>query len=435
LTPDKRLQIDQYLKQMQRATKRKPLLRTPSSAATSVVPSSAPAVASEEDDSNMSEMGDDNDEGDDEADFELLYLSGLEEVAKDSMLNQDFAKAETILDKAIQRHTGSGSSSGDADFKHLQIQLAMCYLFQYKWRLAEPWIARIAKSKANRDAVACNLLHALALANLSDYHFEKAITVCKQALHGKRRLKRTLGATYATEYNETLGLLATIYDIKGDPMFAEVLRRTITAGFSYQHPMNGLEFIVKHPTLSQEVFCGKIAFDWGQLGIKARKLNVIAELPGIKMMASIKEKNDGLYKQCKETKKPLQTLSTKLDLYEKFEKDTAKEVVVISIPSPASDGEKAFNAYCTRGLPSYHPEMAPKRSFTRKIALFLGSIRMRPSTSRDGLILPQAPEAEDMPSPLRRKLRKGSWSKSDIFSLTKSKTRLRKKASEENVKR
>jgi hypothetical protein len=216
LTRDKRQQIDEYLRQTRRVAKRKPTPKAQSSAAASVIQSSAPEASAEEVDSNMSDMGDENDERDDEAEFELLFLSGLEEVAKDSMLSQDFAKAETILEKAIQRHMGS--SSEDTNFKQLQVQLAICYFLQHKWCLAEPLITRIAKSKANLDGIVCNLLHALALANLTDYCFEKAITVCKQALQGKRRLKRALGATFAREYNETLGLLATIYDIKGDPI-------------------------------------------------------------------------------------------------------------------------------------------------------------------------------------------------------------------------
>jgi hypothetical protein len=117
LTPNKRQQVDQFVKQQRRMTlrrQRKPLQHAPSSAAASLVrpstPEPAPAVSSEESqetESNMSEMADDRDEGDDEAEFQSFLLSGLEEVAKDSMLNQEFTKAQSMLEETIQRRTGS----------------------------------------------------------------------------------------------------------------------------------------------------------------------------------------------------------------------------------------------------------------------------------------------------------------------------------------
>ena len=433
LTVDKRHQIDRYFKSMRGATRRKPLARTPSSAAASVVASPDPVVSSGEAHSNASEISDDNDVGDDEAEFELLFLNGLEEVAKDSMLTHDFAKAETILEKAIQRHTGS--SSGDAEFRKLQIQLAMCYFFQHKWRLAEPLITHIAKSKANLDEVVCNLLHALALAHLADYSFDKSITICKQALWGKRRLKRALGATHATECNETLGLLATIYETKGDPMYAEVLRRTIPTGFSYEHPLNELEFIDNHPKLSQDVFGGKITLKLGPSHTIERRLTVIPELPNEKKTSLHEEGVETFYKRCREAKRPLRTLRARIDLYERFDKDTEKEVVVPSIPSAASDSSEEFalsylSNSTTNTSTSTRPELAPKRSFTKKVARFIGSVRAHPRVSSDGLSVRQTRETPNFHSPLRRKLGKGFWSKSDtnIFTIRKSRTRLLKRA-------
>ena len=323
LTVEKRHHIGRYFKSMRGATRRKPLRHAPNAEA-SVAPSPEPIVSFERVQSNASDICDDNDEGndegDDEAEFELLFMNGLEEVAKDSMLTQDFAKAETLLEKAIQRQTGS--SSEETDFKRLKIQLATCYFFQHKWRIAEPLISRIAKSKSNLDGVVCNLLHALALAHLADYNFDRSIAICKQALWGKKRLKRAFGAAHATEYNETLGLLATIYETKGDPMYAEVLRRTIPAGFSYEHPLNELEFIVKHPRLSQDVFGEKITLDRSQSHTMERRLTVIPELPTTDKPSRIEENVETFYKCCREAKRPLRTLRAKLDSYERFEKDT-----------------------------------------------------------------------------------------------------------------
>jgi hypothetical protein len=414
---------------MRGATRRKPLPHAPNPD-DSVAPSLEPIVLSERVQSNVFDICDDNDEGndegDDEAEFELLFMNGLEEVAKDSMLTQDFAKAETLLEKAIQRQ--AGSSSEGTDFKKLQIQLATCYFFQHKWRLAEPLISRIAKSKPNLDRVVCNLLHALALAHLADYNFDRSIAICKQALWGKKRLKRAFGAAHATEYNETLGLLATIYETKGDPMYAEVLRRTIPTRFAYEHPLNELEFIVKHPRLSQDVFGEKITLDRRQSHTIERRRTLIPELPTTDKPSRIEEKVETFYKCCREAKRPLRTLRAKLDSYERFEKDTQKEIVSLSIPSAASNSSEEFtltNSHNSTPTSSL-PEIATKRSFTMKIARFIDTVRGHPQVSSDDLTVPQTSETANVPSPLRRKPGKGLWSKNDtnIFAISIPRTRL-----------
>jgi hypothetical protein len=444
LTPNKRQQIEGYIKQQRRMTqrrKRKPLERVPSSAAVSVVvasipdPEPTPAVASYETESNVSDMADDNDEQDEEAEFQSFLLSGLEEVAKDSMLNQEFSKAQSMLEEAIQRRTGS--TSEEADFKQLQIQLAICYFFQHKWNLAEPLIDSIAKSKANFDPVVCNLLHALAIANLVEKRFEKAITVCKQALQGKRRLKRDFGDTSETECNQTLGLLATIHDIHGNRLDAEALRRKLSKGFSYYHPENELEFIVNHPNLCTEVFGKKIALDWRRPQIPATNHGVVAELiadlPSKDFLAPIKEDMEETTKNnSKTTKKPLQTFHTKLSLSERLNTDSAKEVVGSFSSASTSDGISYAD---TIFRPSTRPGISPKRSFTRRITRFVGTLR-RASRSRDDWSTRPTPDTEDIHSPSRPKFGKGFWSMGDIsiFKLKKPKTKLRKRSSDEAVK-
>jgi hypothetical protein len=452
LTPNKRQQIDQFVKQQRRMTlrrQRKPLQHVPSSAAASVVrpctPEPAPAVSSEESqetESNMSEMADDHDEVDDEAEFQSFLLSGLEEVAKDSMLNQEFAKAQAMLEEAIQRRTGS--TSEDAEFKQLQIQLATCYFFQHKWQLAEPLIDSIAKSKANFDPVVCNLLHALAIANAVEKRFGKAITVCKQALQGKRRLKRDFGDTSEKECNETLGLLATIHDLHGNRLDAEALRRKLSNGFSYYHPENELEFIVSHPKLCTEVFGKKISLDWRRPQIAATNIGAVAELmadlPKNSFLSPIKE--DDTPKNSKTSKKPLQTFHTKLSLYERLNMDSAKEVVVSSsLPAltsdetPAPPPDEIFSTWWSDASSgsSFRPGMSPKRPFTRRIARFFGTRRGRATMPEDNWSTSPFSDSEDMSSPARPKSGKGFWTKSDsqIFKLKKLNTRLRKKTSDE----
>lgn len=163
-----------------------------------------------------------------------------------------------------------------------------------------------------------------------------------------------------------------------------------------------------------------------------RRLTVIPELPNAKKTSPIEEKVETFYKRCREEKRPLRTLRAKLDLYERFDKDTSKEVVVLLIPSAASDSSEEFTlTNSNNSTPtSRRPEMAPKRSFTRKVARFIGTVRGHPKVSSDDLAVHQTPETGTLPSPLRRKLGEGFWSKSDtnILTVRKSWTRLLKRA-------
>lgn len=423
LTLNKREQIHQYLDQTQHETSSMPLHHIPSS----IADLGAPLSKDDAED-------DENDDQDDEAEFESLFLSGLEEASKQSMLKHDFKKAEALLEKAIQIQTHL--ASGNSDLKRLQISLIICYFFQHKWRHAEPLITAIARSRANLDAVVCNLLHALALAHLSDYGFDEAIRVCKQALKGKKKLKETFGASHELDYNETLGLLATIHDIKGDQLYPEVLRRTIPQWFTYCHPFDEVEFISTHPTIFQNVLGEDIPPNWGQAHA-SRRQPVVAELPGANIVTPTEEVADITHSYAREPTKP-QTLQTQLDLYEKFEADTSKEVVA-SIPSSASDsdeaGEDTFSS--TNSDASSQPPNSPglmlKRSFTRRITRLLGSVRVRPTVSSDDLTVPQSPEPKYVPSLPRRLSRRQrlrmSLSDSNLFSLKKSMTKLQKRAS------
>jgi tetratricopeptide (TPR) repeat protein len=396
------------------------------------------------------EAGDD----DDEAEFESLFLGGLEEASKQSMLKQDYAKAETFLEKAIEIQSGL-SPLGDADTKHLQILLIICYFFQHKWQLAEPLIARVAKSKANLDSVVCNLLHALALAHLSAYHFDEAIRVCRQALKGKKKLKETFGASHELDYNQTLGLLATIHDTKGDLLEPEVLRLTIPQWFTYSHPFDEVEFLSTHPAIFQNVLGENTPPDWGQEHA-SRRQPVMAELAGGHMVMSSAEEEEEMEGVSRaydrEPAKP-RALQVQLDLHEKFEADTSKEVV-FDIPSSASEsdetGDVTFSpttsssstiSDTSSSRPPSSPRLALKRSFTRSFTRLLGTVRHRPSLSPDALTTPpQSPAPEYTPLPLprrlsrRQKLRK-TLSDSALFSFKKVGTRLQKRASARSAKK
>lgn len=190
------------------------------------------------------------DDEDEDAEFERLFLDGLEELAKDRIKERDFDKAIEFLQEAMKREVGS--KSDNEGFCNLQVQLALCFLLQRRWEMAEPIITGLAKNKAAVDAVVCNLLHSMALVHLSLYLFDKALTVCREALIAKKKLLKR-EKIHAEDYAQTQGLLVMIYEMKGDWMHAEVYQSQIPACFDYKHPKNEVEFIIAHPSLLSAV--------------------------------------------------------------------------------------------------------------------------------------------------------------------------------------
>lgn len=186
------------------------------------------------------------DDEDEDAEFERLFLDGLEELAKDRIKERDFDKAIEFLQEAMKREVGS--KSDNEGFRNLQVQLALCYLLQHRWEMAEPIINSLAKNKAAMDAVVCNLLHSMALVHLSLYHFDKALTICREALMAKKKLLKREKID-AEDYAQTQGLLVMVYEMKGDWMHAEVYQSQIPANFAYAHPKDEVDFISAHPTL------------------------------------------------------------------------------------------------------------------------------------------------------------------------------------------
>lgn len=187
-----------------------------------------------------------DDDEDEDAEFERLFLDGLEELAKDRIKERDFDKAIEFLQEAMKREVGS--KSDNEGFQNLQVQLALCYLLQHQWEMAEPIITGLAKNKEAADAVVCNLLHSMALVHLSRYLFDKALAVCREALLAKKKLLKRKKID-VEDYAQTQGLLVMIYEMKGEWMHAEVYQSQIPADFDYEHPKNEVDFITSHPRL------------------------------------------------------------------------------------------------------------------------------------------------------------------------------------------
>ncbi|AEO60311.1 hypothetical protein MYCTH_2129404 [Thermothelomyces thermophilus ATCC 42464] len=118
-----------------------------------------------------------NDE-DDEAEFEVLFLNGLEDLARDSIRRTEFQKAIGLLTEAVRR----------------QVILTM--------------------------------LHAVALGCLSTYRFDSALSTCKKVIKAQKRWARATCTVRRTVQgcSETTGLLATIYEMQGDYIAVEIYR-------------------------------------------------------------------------------------------------------------------------------------------------------------------------------------------------------------------
>ncbi|KAK1658472.1 hypothetical protein BDP55DRAFT_682700 [Colletotrichum godetiae] len=196
---------------------------------------------------------DEEDDEDDEASFSRDYILCIRQIAIESIKARDFTKAGDMLERALARCNKATADkeerrqSSYISMRSLKVQLAICYFFQGNWKLAEPVVTDLASSKSSRDSVVCNLLHALALAYLSEYSFDLALDTCKQALRGHARLSKLRKTDVITQdLNNSLGLLATAYDMTSDYLSAEVFRRRLSPGFKYQHPANITEFLQNH---------------------------------------------------------------------------------------------------------------------------------------------------------------------------------------------
>lgn len=197
-----------------------------------------------------------DDDDDDEAAFNRDYIHCIRQVAIDNIKARDFTKAGDMLKEALAHCAKSSSGSEKSclssyiSMRSLNIQLAICYFFQGNWKMAEPIVTDLAASRSGKDSVVCNLLHALALAYLSEYSFDIAIDTCKRALKGHERLlKRSKTDISTLDLNNSLGLLATTYDMTGDYLRAAVFRRRFSQGFKYQHPSNVIEYFDHHSEL------------------------------------------------------------------------------------------------------------------------------------------------------------------------------------------
>jgi hypothetical protein len=362
------------------------------------------------------------DDEDDDVEFERLFLDGLEELAKDRIKERDFDKAIEFLQEAMKREVGS--KSDNEGFRSLQVQLALCYLLQRRSKMAEPIITSLAKNKAASDAVVCNMLHSMALVHLSLYHFDKALTVCREALMAKKKLLKREKID-ADDYSQTQGLLVMIYEMKGDWMHAEVYQSQIPATFTYKHPRDEVEFVTSHPSLLATI-----------LGDDVPDLST----PMPKVTPGLYELDGSGYDTCptahptsalkrSHTHNGASPLKLKFAQQLMYEADTSK---IAYVPEPASTVDSSPASSCgpsTNGdaddevSPSTSPE--PESPIKRRFSRMFGARRAQQLRSAQA---PAPPPVESADIPLRTPIKPASkpgWVHT-MIGFKKSKNRLGK---------
>ncbi|KAM0323694.1 hypothetical protein ACHAQA_008631 [Verticillium albo-atrum] len=198
---------------------------------------------------------DDDEEEEDDSDFEQDYISGLCELATESIKALDFGKAARLLSRVLASDGSSSETASRASIRTMKIQLAICYFLEDSWEKAEPLVTELARSRASRDLVVCNLLHGLAIAYLSKDKTDEALATCQQAFLGKKRLfKKHATDEHSGEYHSSLGLLRAVFDASDDPIRAEIFQRQLPPDFEYLHFSNVQLFVAQQQNLLRALF-------------------------------------------------------------------------------------------------------------------------------------------------------------------------------------
>ncbi|KAF6805119.1 hypothetical protein CMUS01_14694 [Colletotrichum musicola] len=189
------------------------------------------------------------DSDDDDADLERDYRAGLLDLAIESVRSLELEKAIPLLIEVLD---DAGPST---PLRSLHIQLAACYFLTQRWQMAETIVTELAANKADRDIIICELLHALAIAQLTHDKSDLALKTCQQALQGKKKLcKGQDDPMLLASYHNTLGLLHIICLTCGNSNRAEVFRRKIPVGFEYEHCDTAQVYIARSQTVVRALF-------------------------------------------------------------------------------------------------------------------------------------------------------------------------------------
>ncbi|CAH0054634.1 unnamed protein product [Clonostachys solani] len=291
----------------------------------------------------------------DDSYFEDVILEGMRELAIASIKALDFDEAIRLIKEVVC--DGFETKRRNFDYFEIFSQLILCYFFKGEWRLAEPLVNLLSESNEKRpdpshELIIYNFSHALSLCYLAEYSFERALEYCKRALYGKRRLYKA-GQADGREYEETLGLYATIYEVSGDCIRAEIFRRQLLAKSIYIHPENVVVFFQGHEKLLASILgsddiqtlTGALLTSTAELAASPTDITH-GEVP-----AKISGGN---------------ILRMKLTGHEMLDRDTAKEAVVDTLRSPYEADDELSPTGPTITNPQSPKEKSPiRRHLTR----------------------------------------------------------------------
>lgn len=313
--------------------------------------------------------GDVTDE-DEDAEFELAFVRGLQELISHHIRAGNYSKAVDFINEAM---SNSAVLSCATLLRTLRSQLVLTHLLQGQWRLASSLLTTLARQRKDRDAIVCSLLHGLAVAHLAAYAFDDALAACKMALYGRRRLHKR-GDLDIAHVNETIGLFATIYDMTGDYVRAEVLRGQLPSNFVYSHPKSAITFL-----LQEEALKGLTKGDF------APPDSSISVVPGVFELADRADNMPvGLVRRAT-TASLMSPLRTRICEHERLERDTAKEVIIVEPTTPSDADDEAS--------PVTDEDTVPITPLRRRITQIFRSGRPRRQTATKPV--PEQDEAAD----------------------------------------
>ncbi|CAI6101295.1 unnamed protein product [Clonostachys chloroleuca] len=276
----------------------------------------------------------------------------MRELAIESIKALDFDEAIRLIKEVVC--DGFETKRRNFDYFETFSQLILCYFFQGEWRLTEPLVNLLSQSNGkmpdpSHELVICNFFHALSLCYLAEYSFKRALEYCKKAVCGKRRLYKA-GQADRRDYEETLGLYATIYEVSGD-----CLREQRSSGadcWQISHTntqRKWLFFFQGHEKLLSSIIC---SVDIQTL--TEALLTSTAELAATPTDAT----HGGVPAKISDGK----ILRMKLTRYEMLERDTAKEAVVDTLRSP----HEAYDELSPLGMTTTHPQSPKEKSPIRR---------------------------------------------------------------------
>ncbi|KAI0431194.1 hypothetical protein F5Y09DRAFT_201833 [Xylaria sp. FL1042] len=154
--------------------------------------------------------------------FSTIFTSGFSKIAQRALQQLDLEKAEGLLREALKWYSSSGSN----DLHHeqrLQTQLALCTLLQGNIQEAQSLILALLDYGTEEDAIAHQLLYALALLQLHELDFEGARENSKRLWAA---LQKTPNYT-ALAANDAMKVLATSYQESGDSLLADAIEAEV----------------------------------------------------------------------------------------------------------------------------------------------------------------------------------------------------------------